>query len=228
VAVTIVSVALNIYLWRAHSPTLFYNPLVRFWEILAGNLVVWMPAPPRRARDVTGVMGLALIAASVVITIEDQNHPNLVAVAVILGTMILIWLGDDSRVGRQILGGSVLPAIGAISYPLYLWHWPLLVYARFTFGDPLRPVVAGGALILSVFLGTVTYLAVEIPFRRLNPRTQFGALVGGALVLFLIGWTFTNRLAAYHPAPESMHLGLGQAPVRRECGVNAAERSMLT
>src|SRR5262249_30635603 len=112
----------------------FYMPQTRAWELLLGVLIAWprIAAPRGRAwQEGAGLLGLALVVASGVGLSETMPMPGYAAFMPCLGAAFLILAGGwgGSFAGR---GLSLRPVVfvGRISYSLYLWHWPVLVFLR--------------------------------------------------------------------------------------------------
>lgn len=217
-----------------HPSSAFYEIQFRYWELLAGALVGWIHTYPENFKrrflnsETRGVVGLLLLIAAFALIDEKRVFPGAWALLPVVGSALLISAQGLTRVNR-LLAHRGLVAIGLISYPLYLWHWPLLTFARI-----LMPSVAlrlGGAagvktacLAASFALAWFTYKFVEQPFRRfsfwripsmpwLNPAVAvlFPLLVGIALFGQRIQTTggYPERAASanmdprYRPDPES-------------------------
>lgn len=90
----------------------------------------------------------------------------------VAGAVMLIAAGPFAVVNRTVLSNRFMVGIGLISFPLYLWHWPLLSFARIIKGIPLDPVMRGGAIVLSVVLAWLTYRLMEVPLKRRSGRAK--------------------------------------------------------
>lgn len=125
----------------------FYSPLTRFWELLAGSALAWLTLRNERAEcvlDVFGndVLGRALLSASGILLLacgfvlidRRSAFPGILALLPVLGAVLLIAAGERAWFNRVVLSNPLLVWIGLISYPLYLWHWPLLAFARIAEG----------------------------------------------------------------------------------------------
>ncbi len=110
-------------------------------------------------------MGLLLIAASAILINEHSVTPGWWALLPTTGAALLISAGPQAWLNRRLLGNSWLTGIGLISYPLYLWHWPLLSYLRIYEGGTPSLQLRLLAVELSFVLAWLTYLAVETPLR---------------------------------------------------------------
>jgi peptidoglycan/LPS O-acetylase OafA/YrhL len=153
----------------------FYLPFARFWELMLGCLLAYRAsraAPPARGRpgldNLLAVLGLGLIAGSITwLTRADAvAMPGTWAAFPTFGACALILAGPDTWINRTVLSNRLLVWFGLISYPLYLWHWALLVYSDFLSGGHARPALRMAVLALSVLLAWLTYRFVENPMRK--------------------------------------------------------------
>lgn len=184
-----VSFLLNILRVQAHPVEAFFLPHTRFWELLLGGaLACWMLRPdafwhrlPGLLSDLASGLGLLLIASPVVLLDSHRAFPGWWALLPVTGTLLLLASANTSRLGRHVLANRVFVYIGLISYPLYLWHWPLLSFGKML--DPNLPTAARVTLALaSVVLAALTYHWIEKPLRaRVRPRIAV-SLLGGSLV----------------------------------------------
>ncbi|QKD16561.1 acyltransferase family protein [Mesorhizobium sp. NZP2077] len=133
--------------------------------------------------DFFGVVAILAISAAAFFLGPKSFLPNIVAA---LGVAALIWA--SSGLVNHMLGSRLLVAIGLISYPLYLWHWPLLVFARAYDGGPLSTPQTFACLGASFGLAAATYWLVERPIRFGTwKRWSLGPLVGATALLGALG-----------------------------------------
>jgi peptidoglycan/LPS O-acetylase OafA/YrhL len=164
----------------------FYLAPFRAWEFLLGTLVAVGAVPRlghRLGRELLAAFGLALILWSVVTYSEALPFPGLNALAPCLGAALLIWLGGDQQtiVGRA-LSSPPLVFIGLLSYSIYLWHWPLFVFARYILMQELS-WPAQVSLVLATFpLSYLSWRYVELPVRRGSYWKGWRIVVTGAAV----------------------------------------------
>ena len=191
------SFALNIILVGRLPSAAFYLPATRFWELMLGSIAAYVGVHPTRAinislpwRNVTAVAGVILLALAFVLVRDGRGFPGWWALLPTLGSLLLIQSGPQAWVNKKLLANRMLVYIGLISYPLYLWHWPLLTYARILNGEIPPSSVRVGVLVLGVILAWATYEFVEKPVRRLGRgptgvRTAgFAAASVGALAVY--------------------------------------------
>jgi len=179
------SFALNIALIGRYPEATFYLPFTRIWELIAGALLVGISVRSEMLREIVLPIS-AMVIAAMVCFLYDGNTPFPGWAA--LGPVAVAAAGISSGgsfYNRFVLSNPVLVYVGRISYPLYLWHWPLLVFGRLY---PLRPLTApetAGLVVAAFVLAWLTYELVEKSFRfrgLLGART---ALTGmAATVVF--------------------------------------------
>ncbi|WP_191060822.1 acyltransferase family protein, partial [Geminicoccus harenae] len=170
-AVTVaVLVALSFLLGVLRLPaapsTTFYLLPTRAWELGIGALLAICPLPRlgQRTRETGAVLGLLLLLYAVFGLSPADPFPGWNALWPCLGAALIIACAEATRTG-QLLGTRPFVAIGAISYSLYLWHWPLIVFYRLLHGQELTPVESAGLIAASLLLATLSYRFVETPFR---------------------------------------------------------------
>jgi peptidoglycan/LPS O-acetylase OafA/YrhL len=154
------SLALYLWLAEANPRAAFFLSPTRFWELLAGALLI-KASLPSRWHGLASCVGLAMIAASLAFISGETDLPGL-AMLLPVGGAALIILAPDSGVCSRFLSSRVAVWIGLISYPLYLWHWPLLSLLR-NFERAPSTAVIGAVVAGSFVLAEVTRRLVEIP-----------------------------------------------------------------
>jgi peptidoglycan/LPS O-acetylase OafA/YrhL len=192
----LVSFAINIALSITNISDDFYLPISRFWELLAGAGLAWRPhfALTPNVRSWISFSGLAALIASVALFTPEIRFPGWAALVPAAGTMALIVAGPEAGVNRAVLSSRTAVSIGLISYPLYLWHWPLISYAYIIrAGRPPTHLMAVALVGASFLLAWITYRFVEYPIRfgvhrRLRTQIVIGCMVAlGACGLAI--WT---------------------------------------
>ncbi|QQR72041.1 MAG: acyltransferase [Holophagales bacterium] len=159
----------------ASSPdAAFYLPWFRFWELLAGACLAHLQptAPVTRAAwrtELAAWVGGGLILGGAVAIDPAAPFPSWSALAPVVGTALLLRAAPGTWLGRRVLSHPLAVGLGMVSYPLYLWHWPLL-----SFQEVATPqaslALRSAAMILALILATATYRWVEMPVRTLYSR----------------------------------------------------------
>jgi peptidoglycan/LPS O-acetylase OafA/YrhL len=172
------SFAWNLWAVRFDPTAAYYSPATRGWQLAVGGLLACAQHKGMLSRlpfgpGLRAFSGLALLAMAVALIDKGRGYPGAWALLPTLGTALLISAGMVSWVNRRLLGWRPLAAIGLISYPLYLWHWPVLIWAKLIFmTGNLSVPIRGGLIALSVLLGWLTYALFEKPVKaRNNGRT---------------------------------------------------------
>ena len=167
----------------------FYSPLTRFWELMMGSLLAGLALSrplPTHAANARAVAGAALLLAALLALDERSRFPGWWALLPTIGTALIISAGAQAWVNRALLSNRVLVWIGLISFPLYLWHWPLLSFLRIV-GDSPQPTPNAriAVVVVSFALAAVTYLLIERPIRMGgHTRTKIATL---CLLMALLG-----------------------------------------
>ncbi len=213
--VVVMSFALNIATVPLDRAASFYSPFTRFWELTLGAALALLSHqrklfPGRDARvvnNVLSILGAGLIAAGLVLINKQSQFPGWWALFPALGATLLIAAGHASWLNRFVLSNRLLVWVGLISYPLYLWHWPLLSFASVIESGPLPREIRLAVVLLSFLLAwlTVKFLEHPIRFRRhARPGRVTFALVAlmAAVGVAGLGIHAAGGLESRHPLQE--------------------------
>ncbi|ATB67131.1 acyltransferase family protein [Pseudomonas mosselii] len=198
VCAAIASFALNVKLIGYDPTATFYSPLTRFWELLAGSLLAWfttykdtsistttwatLSSKQKRLRSLFSFLGLALLIFGLLHIKKGANFPGTKALIPVIGAVFLILAGPMAWVNKNLLSAKPMVWFGLISFPLYLWHWPLFSLLRITEGEPTALVMAA-AMLLSVALAWVTYRYLELPIRSFSSERLKVIMPSAAMVV---------------------------------------------
>jgi len=207
-AVLIASFAANVALTPGHALAAFYLPVTRFWELMVGCLLAIIVTGAETGRDVWSLaalrgrlarhaavvrgscawLGLLLIGLGAVLISSDRGFPGWWATLPVLGAGLLIGAGPTPWPSRVLLGNRLMVSIGLISYPLYLWHWPLLAAIRIVrFGEEPPPLMKAIAIVVAVVLAYLTFRIVELPFRFRPSRGKTAGAFAAVAIIGLVG-----------------------------------------
>lgn len=166
-------------LWPDKS-AVFYFPITRAWELGLGALLAVRPV--RLPAWMSFVAILAILGAVVEC---GRGFPLFIAAAFACGGTAILLCTQEAPVNR-VLSTRPFVGIGLISYSLYLWHWPLLAFARYTYSDVPPLSLRLGLLAVSGVLAYLSYRFVEVPLRKAQPtKSPFAA--AAAIMALLIG-----------------------------------------
>jgi len=201
----IASFILNVALIGSHPVAAFFLPFTRAFELLLGAVLAcsWDRVnQSSQASNIRAWTGVAMIAAAAAVLSGHSAFPGWWAILPVAGTALLVS-APGAWICRGVLASPPLVWIGLISYPLYLWHWPLLVFGATIKFAPLTLLERELVLIASVLLAWATYRFIEIPIRfgRPSPRKLAGLcagmlLIGAAGGVVIWGRGFDFRLPA--------------------------------
>ena len=188
----------------------FYLLPTRAWELMVGAFLAAIPG--RRIRlhwlsETAGLSGLALILYSIVFYTRETRFPGLAAIPPCLGAALIIFSGRGKpTLTRKVLAFKPVVFVGLISYSLYLWHWPLLVFSKYISLETQSWKLRCTLLMASIALAILSWRFVETPFRRrlICPRRpQVFALAGFSFLTLLVlgsGIYFTHGMSSRFPA----------------------------
>ena len=189
----------------------YFSPLTRAWELALGALIAVIgPAASRLSawvHQVAALSGLAGIMVSALTLTASMPYPGWPVAIPVVSSALLIWAGcgnPRTAIGRAL---SVRPMqwVGARSYSLYLWHWPILIIAAQYAGHRLSPGQNSGLLLAAVAASTITFRWVENPVRNsrvLKSRTGLTLALGVILILSTIAvaqWQIASHYGTWNP-----------------------------
>ena len=212
-AVAVVGVAsfvLNVALIGSNPVATFYLPFTRAWELLAGAALAcsWNQiSQSGTASNLRASVGVLLIATAAAVLDTKSAFPGWWAVLPVAGSALLLS-APAAWFCQGLLASPAMVWVGLISYPLYLWHWPLLVFFGIIKFAPLTLLERGLIVGLSFALAWFTYRFIEIPFRfgRPSPRKILSLCSGMVLVATAGGVVVEGRGFDFRLPPEIREL----------------------
>lgn len=182
----------------------FYLPQYRAWELLLGALLAYIAIQPNNLSkkiptlnivtyaNIKATIGLTLIIASVFLYNRSMPFPGWRALLPTIGTLLLISAGNNAYINRKLLSHYWVVFFGLISYPLYLWHWPIIVFTKIIIGEELSITTICIVLLISTLLAYLTYRLVEIPIKK-APSFIVPFLLGISILISCLGfWSYRN------------------------------------
>ena len=188
----LVSFGINLLATARYPEIAFYVAPTRAWQLLLGSILavsLW-PSPHRQwQKDLLAIGGLVLIGGSIVLLAPGPDYPGMNALYPTLGAALVIYAGasDTGWVGGWLRQRGIV-FFGLISYSLYLWHWPLIVFTKYVAIRELSPLETAAVLAASFAAAVLSWRFVEQPFRHRQylprPAGMFAA-AGAATAAFL-------------------------------------------
>lgn len=174
----------------------FYLPQARLWELATGGILAYIQATQLTAnaesdrressqwwRSLLAGVGLTLLAVGFALIAPSRPFPGWLALLPVGGSACLIAAGERAWVNRILLASRPMVFVGLISYPLYLWHWPILSALRVVYADDLSAPALLTALATAFLLAFLTYRFVEVPIRSMTSLPRVAIPLFAALAV---------------------------------------------
>jgi peptidoglycan/LPS O-acetylase OafA/YrhL len=241
--VALLSFALNIIRISADPSGTFYSPFSRSWELALGAFLAYQAIHPiaslatiiQRHKSALSFLGFILIVVGFVVINEGRSFPGWWALLPVFGSGLLIAAGPEAIFNKSVLSKRLLVGVGLISFPLYLWHWPLLSFARIIYSET-PPVDVRWVLVgVSIVLACLTYFIIEKPIRTSNKkRSLIWFLSILMFVICLAGAAVykTKKVKSRHTGmlnadPASLTLGADRGRWANDCGIPPEAKLIL-
>ena len=187
--VTVLSVGYSIWLTATAAAVSYFSTFSRAWEFGVGALIAFVPSPTRRGvKRVATAVGVGAVLAAAMLFTEATTFPGASASLPVVGAALAIWGGRGTALEGS---GRLAPVafVGATSYAIYLWHWPLVILVPYATGHPLTRVDKVGVIIATFLIAWVSTRFLEDPV-RFSPR-----LLGGQRrSLTVAAWSVAGML----------------------------------
>jgi peptidoglycan/LPS O-acetylase OafA/YrhL len=188
VPVALASLALSLWTTTRAPVFNFFLAPTRIWALFTGGFVALGLFPELKARavrEILALLGLALIAVAVFAYGPDTPFPGAAALPPVLGAALILYAAEGTAVGR-LLSLPPIVFIGLISYSLYMWHWPIIVFTEYARLERLSGWSSAAAVAASVLAATLSWHFIERPFRSKSasgdPLVSRRAIFGAAAV----------------------------------------------
>ena len=231
-----ISFAINIVVVNQDIVSAFYSPQTRIWELISGGLLAWFELNKPlcfskvdmnfswllcasrttkyltknlllKLNDIISIVGVIILALGFLFIDKNSNFPGVIALVPVSAAFLIIMAGSNACINRMLLSSKILVWFGLISFPLYLWHWPLLSFARIIASENPSRGLRIAAVLLSIFLAWLTYKFLEYPLRFGNhKKTKVVVLSVLMSIMAYIGYNtfvregfeFRNSIQGYH------------------------------
>ena len=223
IVVAVATFILNLKGVKQDMVATFYSPQTRFWELLSGSLLAWfslykkgafngiksklMFGYPSRVvysekqdgdgktlANILSFVGLLLLLYGFWRIDKELSFPGKWALLPVLGAVLIITAGSKAWINRTILSNKLAVWFGLISFPLYLWHWPILSFARIVESEVPSRNIRIVAVVFSIALAWLTYKLVECPLRSSNySKVKVTILVALMIIVGYVGLNAYDR-----------------------------------
>jgi len=188
-AISLISFLLSLYQTSVAPIWAFYSLPTRAWELGIGALLLYIPSRIKFSQNYLWI-ALALFIYGVANFRDNTPFPGTAALVPVLATAIAIAAVHSwPRILNTIGNHRVVQWLGEISYPLYLWHWPILVIPMVFFGRDLHIYERALCVLATLLFADLTHRYIEEPLRHatLSPRTIVRGGVGATLISLTLG-----------------------------------------
>lgn len=193
----IISFVWNVALVNNDPIATFYSPFTRIWELLIGAALAyaskedWLSLHKFKSLITSvAICAIAALLFSVFLFNKKMAFPGYWALIPTISAAFLIYAGSTSKITQSLLSTRLLVWFGLISFPLYLWHWPLISFGRIIEGEQLSTKALTLIVVLSIVLAWLTYVLIERPIRY---GGKSAAKVAGLIIaLTAIGYVGLN------------------------------------
>ncbi|RLT33262.1 MAG: acyltransferase [Chloroflexi bacterium] len=223
------------YLHKTDDDAAFYWPISRFWELGIGGIAAWIvstyriPYTQPQVRKIASELswaGFILLCIGFVVIKDKTVFPGNMALIPTVGAFMLIVSGGQSWVSRVLFANKFVVFVGLISYPLYLWHWPILSFGMLYLEADFTAYLRIGAIILSVVLAFLTYWVVE---RRVRETREQAKLVPTWLILVtMLGVVMSAAVFLQWPIPTVVSAQLNTQTAKTTLAKIAARTNIQT
>ena len=210
--VTTVSLGYSIWLTATAAPVSYFSTFSRAWEFGVGALLAFVPSPSRTATKWTAMaLGVGAILSAAVLFDGATTFPGATAALPVVGTALAIWAGRGTLLEWS---GRLAPValVGASSYAIYLWHWPLVTLLPYALGHPFTTIDKVGVIIATFVVAVASTRLLENPV-RFSPRLLGGTRRPRTVAL----WSAAGMLAVLAFSVPAVHVA-----ERRDAAASAA------
>ena len=207
VVMAVISLILSEWSWRNKATANFYLAPTRAWELFAGSIAAFIVQKQGvKKNNALALTGLVAIIFSIFFYNETTPFPSVYALVPVLGVVLLVLYADKETIAAKLLSAKGFVGIGLISYSAYLWHQPLLAFARIKSGNEPSYVLMIVLTICSMVLAYFSWKYIETPFRnkskigraRVFSISLFGIALFASVGLFVYKLDgFSHRLEIY-------------------------------
>ncbi|PJE15351.1 acyltransferase family protein [Legionella sp.] len=211
---TIILISFGFNVAKVHHQSIeaFYSPISRFWELLTGALLAYLTLYPvkwtvdlkfrinekdqhlvlahgqKKLAHYQSLFGFILISLALLLIDKRKDFPGWWALLPCVGSYYIIVAGPQAWLNRVILSNPVMKWLGLISYPLYLWHWPLLSFGHIFLGELIPTKITLILIALSIIFAWLTFQFIEKPLRFSQQSRVKVGLVFTMLLMGIIGY----------------------------------------
>ena len=191
VVAALISLLLSEWGWRNQTIANFYLSPTRAWELLIGSITAFVAKKNGVQKDnLLASIGISAIVFSIFAYNESIPFPSVYALLPVLGVVLLILYADEKTYVAKVLSANAVVGIGLISYSAYLWHQPLLAFARIHQNSVEIELTAKFIIVgVTLLLAALSFNYIERPFRTKGKVSARGIL-SFSIIPFIVYITY--------------------------------------
>ncbi len=202
-----VSFFLNIFLVQSDPTLVFYSTFTRAWELILGGIIAAFNLATNNKSYLKNIylvnlisfIGILCIIYSVLYLNGKVAFPYYYGLIPTLGACLVIISGKQALINNYFLSNRLLVYIGLISFPLYLWHWPLLVLYKISFNlDTVSFTARIILVIISFVLASLTYHLIEIPIRKFGFLSTKYIILSALCLATVASLSYIGKISPRH------------------------------
>ena len=217
----------------------YYLPQYRAHQLLAGSITYFIvqhyPLATSNAARSIGLLGIIVMLLGLFCISSESAYPGLLSLIPTVGTVLTLYAGSKNNIVSNALQNRILVGIGLMSFSLYLWHWPILVFLRL-YKINISAAITCAYLVSLFVLSYLSWRYIELPVRKQQRLTFFGAglryyvLPSVVVVLFSVTVYFTNGLPGRYNGElrELMTSYSNERDLSRRCSVRPGDFTSLS
>lgn len=187
------SLIYSIYLTSVNQPFAYFITFTRVWEFALGGLICINLSYVKLSNVMSTLIGwiglVGLIMTGLIFDVSTMFPGYIALWPMMCAVFILISGTNDTKLGvKKFLGMPFMVKLGSISFGIYLWHWVLLQFYRYNFGEETSFFVGVSIIVISIVLSYITTNLIEKPIREEKQNKKSFRRIGafGAVNLILI------------------------------------------
>lgn len=191
------SMSINVTTSETNPTAAFFSPVTRFWELMSGGFAAYLhlhhKAWTEHGKRISSIVGTIFLVIGFTLITPQVFFPSWWAILPVFGSVLLIMAGPTAIVNRQLLSKKAPVFVGLISYPLYLWHWPLLSFGYIVYGGKPSYLIKLILLCAAFVLAYVTYRLLEVPIRSIQRQATVTRVLSVCMAAIVILGVFIYK-----------------------------------
>ena len=188
ILLTICSFLLNIYLVQKNPAAAFFLTPTRIYQLMAGGLLaIALLNRTKLSAELAAFVGLLLILISIFIFSDESVYPGFNSLLPTLATVLILFGAADSIFARITLTNPIAKLVGKMSYSIYLWHWPIIVFYQIAHNPQPKRYEQVTLLIVTLVVSFISWKFIEVPLRYKVQSLSVKKVFQSAFLVSVVG-----------------------------------------